>query len=297
MWRRAFSLVELLVVIGIVAVLVGLLLPAVQRVREAAARARCQNHLHQIGLAAHAYHDLYGLLPKGCRSLEGRKPDPMRRSSWLLPLTPNLEQAALWQVAQEAYRADPNPFNNPPHTPLATPVKVFSCPSDGRPDAPQFAERSKKLVGLTSYLGVAGTTNAAKDGVLFADSKVRFGDVSDGTGHTLLAGERPPSPDAHYGWWYAGLGQDGFGSADSILGVREPNRLPVNSDSLCGPGEYPFGPSSLGDPCGMFHFWSPHPDGANFLFCDGSVRFLSYTANGILPALASRAGGETVEIP
>ena len=83
-----------------------------------------------------------------------------------------------------------------------------------------------------------------------------------------------------------------------VLGVREPNLLPIVSGSPCGPGNYPFvAASGFRDPCGMFHFWSPHSGGANFGFADGSVRFLAYSANEIMPALATRAGGEVVDLP
>lgn len=129
--------------------------------------------------------------------------------------------------------------------------------------------------------------------MLFQDSAVRFGDVSDGLSNTLLLGERPPSADLQLGWWYAGTGQLNTGSGEMILGVRDHNLLPVMSGSPCGPGAWPFqGAGGFSDPCGTFHFWSPHGGGANFAGCDGSVRFVQYSANDLLPALASRAGGE-----
>jgi prepilin-type processing-associated H-X9-DG protein len=85
---------------------------------------------------------------------------------------------------------------------------------------------------------------------------------------------------------------------DMVLGVREPNLLPIVSGSPCGPGNYPFvAASGVNDPCGKFHFWSLHSGGANFAFADGSVRFLRYSANDIMPALATRAGGEVVAVP
>jgi prepilin-type N-terminal cleavage/methylation domain-containing protein len=292
-----FTAVELLLVIAIIGVILGLLLPAVQRARDAAARAQCQNNLRQLGLAAHSYHDIYLVLPKGFRATGGSPPDPMPFSSWLLALLPHLQQVALWQAAQVAYEADPSPFDNPPHTAIDTVVRVFLCPSDGRIVQPQLAQRENRLVAFTSYLGVCGTQCSKGDGVIYPDSRTRFGDITDGLSNTLLAGERPPSPDFQYGWWYAGTGQDQRGSADFILGVREPNLLPVGTGSPCGPGSYPFGPSSFYDPCGMFHYWSPHTGGASFLFVDAAVRFVPYSANDVMPALATRSGGETVDLP
>ena len=98
--------------------------------------------------------------------------------------------------------------------------------------------------------------------------------------------------------WQSLLSWDYTGSAEMILGVREQNLLPIVSGSKCGPGAWPYQPAAgFDDPCGVFHFWSPHPGGANFAFCDGSVRFLPYSADTILPALATRAGGEVVTLP
>jgi prepilin-type N-terminal cleavage/methylation domain-containing protein/prepilin-type processing-associated H-X9-DG protein len=302
MWRRrssrpGFTLVELVVCIGIVAVLVGIIVPAVQNAREASFRARCQNNLRQLGVAAHTYHDLHGVLPKGHRQLAGAAPDPMFDSGWLLSLMPFLEQDGAYQTAVAAYHADRIPFDNPPHVGMTTVVPVLLCPSDGRITEPQLAPIQKFFVTFTSYMGVAGTQCRKKDGVLFDDSQIRFADVTDGTSTTLLAGERPPSSDFQFGWWYAGDGQDGTGSIEFILGVLEPNLQPVMSGSPCGPGTYSFGPSRFNDPCGKFHYWSPHPGGANFLFVDGGVHFLSYDVQSILPALATRAGNESVMVP
>jgi prepilin-type processing-associated H-X9-DG protein len=112
-----------------------------------------------------------------------------------------------------------------------------------------------------------------------------------------VAGERPPSADFWYGWWYAGFGQAGTGSGDMLLGVRERNRGGYIYTYFCAPGPYSFSPGRFDNQCDLFHFWSPHPGGAHFLFGDGSARFLGYAADPILPALATRAGGEVAALP
>jgi len=104
------------------------------------------------------------------------------------------------------------------------------------------------------------------------------------------------SADFWYGWWYAGFGQRGTGSADLLLGVRERN-VGGGYVSSCPPGPYHFQPGCVDQQCDLFHFWRLHPGGAHFLYADGSVHFLTYEADRVLPALATRAGGEVVELP
>ena len=294
---RAFTLIELLVAIGVIAILIGLTLAAVQRVREAAARAKCQNNIRQLALALHQYHDANGTFPQGHRPLSLFRQQPL--SGWSLSILPYLEQQALYDQAQAAYRTSFIPFRNPPHLGLSTVVAAFICPSDGRIATAQVSLRTNTLAAFTSYLGVAGTDAVtARNGMLFQASRTGFADIADGSSNTLLLGERPPSADFQFGWWYAGAGQRLTGSADIVLGVREPNLQLITVGSPCGPGNYPFMPATgLNDPCGMFHFWSPHPGGANFAFADGSVRFLRYSADSIMPALSTRAGGEVVALP
>jgi prepilin-type processing-associated H-X9-DG protein len=172
-----------------------------------------------------------------------------------------------------------------------TVVPLFLCPADGRAAQAQFAQHEKITVAVTSYLGVEGKDLDTLGGVLYRDSRVRIADISDGTSQSLFAGERPPSTDFEFGWWYAGEGQRLSGSAEMVLGVEEQNVLPVTKGS-CAPGVYTYEAGSTKNQCDMFHFWSLHLSGANFLFCDGSEHFLAYSAAPIMPALASRAGGE-----
>jgi prepilin-type processing-associated H-X9-DG protein len=287
--RTALTLIELLVVIGIIAVLVGLLLPAVQKVRMAAARTQCVNHLHQMGLALHAYHDAHISFPPGVSVDGGRAQEPFL--SWQARLLPYLGEEPLWREVQGAFRQDRSFLNIPPHTHRGTVVSTFTCPVDARTLRP-----STKLglpVAFTAYLGVSGHDSNELDGVLFIDSRVRHADITDGVSNTLMAGERPPSADERFGWWYAGWGQDKDGSAEVVLGVTDFNI----AHPLCPRGPYRFGQGRVDNPCDTFHYWSLHPGGAHFLFADGSARFLSYSAHPLMPALATRAGGEVAVHP
>lgn len=286
---RAFTLVELLVVLAILGVLFGLTLSAIQRARETASRTSCANNLRQIGLALHQYHDVNRVLPPGTRLY----PDPYPFLAWCARLLPYLEQQPMWLLTQQDYAQDPNFAGPPPHTGLTTREPVFLCPSEPRSHG--IIEPNGWDVAFTHYLGVSGLTSATHDGLLYLDSSVSFSAITDGTSNTLMVGERPASPDNFFGWWYAGVGQEWNGSADSILGVadyRTTFRTPT-----CPYGPYSFGPGNDMNPCDTFHFWSHHSGGAQFLMADGSVRFLSYAAQALMPALASRAGGEAVELP
>jgi prepilin-type processing-associated H-X9-DG protein len=219
--------------------------------------------------------------------------------SWLTRLLPYLEQQPLYDRALRDYARQPI-FSVPPegHANLATPVAVFTCPSGDRSTGRAYyptLQPEPFPVAFTWYLGVSGTNSVDKDGVLFVNSAVRFADVRDGLSNTLLAGERAPSPDNRLGWWYAGVGMwHSGGGGDSFLGVRELRDAVILP--MCAPSPTSFRPGRLDDMCDVVHFWSLHPGGANFAFADGSVRFLSYSADTILPALATRAGGEVVSI-
>jgi prepilin-type processing-associated H-X9-DG protein len=211
--------------------------------------------------------------------------------TWDARLLPWLEQEPLWRNVQNAFQTD-RWFPAPAHDGnRAVVLTVFLCPATDR--TLDWAKPEEFAVAFSHYLGVSGVRH--DEGVLFADSRVRLGDVADGVSNTLMVGERPPSADGRFGWWYAGVGQEMDGSSDSYSAVRQVN-VTFRAPS-CPTGPYHFQAGSETDSCSMFHFWSQHSGGAHFLFCDGSVHFLSYAADQVMPALASRTGGEVVEVP
>jgi prepilin-type processing-associated H-X9-DG protein len=279
--RFAYTLIELIVIIAILAVLIGLLLPAVQKVRGAAARMQCGSNLKQIALAAHLYHDGHDKFPPGTRA---DKSEAYPELNWSVRLLPYVEQDAAWNEVVADYQRDRDPFTaSPPHTNKARVFKTFSCPADWRTStAWTVTNFGTSRVSLLSYLGNSGTGTGTKDGVI---------------SNTLLFLERPPSADLWYGWFYDGVGQDGHGALDSVIGARERNVLTPPRYRSCGNGPFPFQNARIDDICSLLHSWSLHTGGANVAFADGSVRFLSYSADSILPALSSRAGGETVSLP
>lgn len=287
--RPAYSLVEVIVVIGILSLLLALLLPAVQRVREAANRMRCSNNLRQIGIALHHYHNDYGRFPSG--TAPGRQGELYPYMSWMTRLLPYVEETNAWRLAEEEYADQKNPFR-PQHTLLSRPMTLYNCPSDERVRVPQLTHLGH-LVALTSYQGVSGTAYDQSDGVLFMDSQIRLEDIVDGSSQTIVVGERPPSPDFWFGWWYAGYGVLGTGTLDHVLGAAEKNPG-WRYVEHCPRGPYSFRAGDTKEMCDVFHFWSLHSGGAHFLFGDGTVRFLSYHAANVLPALATRANGEVV---
>jgi prepilin-type N-terminal cleavage/methylation domain-containing protein len=199
--RGAFTLPELIVVLVIVAVLLALAASAVQAARERARRLQCQANLRNLGLALHGYHDANGAFPPALSTGA-----PPRYLSWLARALPYVEQDALWRDALQAARANPWPWANPPH-PTDRVVALFTCPDDPRAAAAVVPANIRVglatgrttdvrvSVALTSYLGASGTDLRSRDGILFANSRVRATAVTDGLSHTLLVGERPASAD------------------------------------------------------------------------------------------------------
>lgn len=295
--RGAVSLVEVLIVIGLIGLLVGLLLPAVQSAREAAARIGCTNNLRQIGLACHHYHDAQGSLPPVYADVF--KPKYSYLLGWPVLLLPYMEQEPLWRQTWGAYLIDPYSWHNPPHMGLATVIPTYVCPTDGRLTIP-ITDEQGYTAAYWSYQGVMGGTTA--DGALREFRGVRFSEILDGTSQTLLVGERPPPGKFLAGSWYTfAIADPSWGEDSDFFGYSFArfHAMPVYWEHNWGDcrGPFQFGPGRVDNPCDFYHFWSRHPGGANFVFADGSVRYLSYSTVSVMKDLATRSGGEVVTVP
>lgn len=304
--RRGHTLTEVLVVIAIIGILLALLMPAVLQSMAAADRLSCENNLKQLSLALHSFHDANRSFPPGhdvrqrpwaAADHTGYKP----YWSWMALTMPFYEQTALYDEAitwaqsgtieEDRWWPWGNRDGTPPNPAFGTLNRVAQCPTDRRTFVVQDALGIR--VALTSYLGISGLrADGAGDrsGVLYYNERVRFADIIDGVSNTLLIGERPPSADLHYGWWFAGAGYDrppGSGAGDVVMGVREVGFAEYRE---CPPARVGLRKGQSGDPCADAAFWSFHHGGANFAMADGSIRFMIYDGNEVLPALATRNG-------
>ena len=313
--RQAFTLIELLVVIAIIAVLIGLLLPAVQKVREAAARMSCTNNLKQLGLAAHSYHDTHLSFPSGLHQF--RANNAFTGNTFLLPF---MEQDSLFRMWDFAI-----PINNnnsrARDARTATVIKSYVCPSDQLLDNPfeittGNAGHSLGWHGATSYVGNYGTksyypgdSDMKPDGVFYMtgpngnpanQNPAKMGHVMDGLSNTLLFGERhhwdptfdalpdtPTCKEYPIRHWSAWGWTGGFKGTGHVLGS---SRVPINyripvGTTICLPEKDKR----------LNAFGSGHTGGANFCFGDGSVRFLPDSLPLItLQQLSTKAGSEVI---
>ncbi|MBA4191922.1 MAG: prepilin-type cleavage/methylation domain-containing protein [Planctomycetaceae bacterium] len=296
--RRAFTLIELLVVIAIIAILIGLLLPAVQKVREAAARMKCQNQLRQIALALHNHHDARGVFPSGtqstvpgdmgtgCSTGQGET-NQKGRAPWSVMILPYLEQQN--QFALFDLNASFNGLlndNNQGGT-GAAPQSVnvdqqkkanaaYQCPSDPRSNPTSWHTNYVAVQGGGATAQCVGSHASGQwynNGVLYHNSRTRLTDITDGTTNTLLVGENRNGAGPEAG--VSTLGGQSVTYAvswASTARITSTANIPVNQSAAADPIN---APSSSG---WNRTFSSRHIGGANFARCDGSVQFLS---NGI----------------
>ena len=299
--RAAFTLVELLVVIAIIGALVALLLPAVQSAREAARRMKCQNHLKQIGLGLHNYHDVHGGLPPG-----GMATPPTTATTandglgFHVLLLPYVEQDALFRQfnGSQTYIVAPNRDLG------AVKMVMYLCPSainlytenageNAATGAKGWTTHYHGNMGpndlATNRYEVIQSTNGgqARQGVLGRDTKTRLAEITDGTSNTFLVGEtswtrgNPVANVVGYRVWHRGCNTAGQLACGSCRNVANG----LNTIWAGGGGTAAYN---------NFSFGSIHPSATNFLFCDASTRAISNnTSLGVLLATASRDGGET----
>src|SRR5262245_29026277 len=313
--RGAFTLIELLVVIAIIAILIGLLLPAVQMAREAARRMSCANNLKQVALAAHNFHDSKGRFPTGVRLPVDVGGVPSMGTNLWVQLLPFFEQRNLyerWDYVDNRNNVSPGKAAT-----QAQVIKILICPSDALPE--RVVQLSSALTptwawgfyGMSSYGGNAGRRSVqtggppnfpllTRDGIFTFDSNTRLADLTDGPSNTLLIGERyhhdvefavrqpivwpGSSPLTTWGRWGYVANAGASGNITLSTPVRINFRVPANGDLSAVENR-------------VCAFGSGHPGGANFAFADGSVRFVHDTIRlTTLQALSTRAGGEADNI-
>jgi prepilin-type processing-associated H-X9-DG protein/prepilin-type N-terminal cleavage/methylation domain-containing protein len=308
--HAALTLVEVIVVLAIIGILMALILPAVQKARAAADSAACLNNLRRIGVALHSHLAAQRLFPPQSPLLNDSPGAPFSYEGigWCVYILPHVEQDNLWSLVERAYQQDPHPWTPPHMVPLATVVPLYVCPADWRLLSPQ-ADRSgltKGTVGaFTSYVGMTGHADAPMSGMFSRRPGVRPAEIRDGLSNTIAIGERPPPDSFGIGWWYT---THPFRNVQGATDFEVPADIGINpSDPNCRgvstewPGKglvslYFFSEGSLDNDCDRYHYWSLHAGGANFLFVDGSARFLSYAACFQLRYFATIAGNEIIAV-
>jgi len=298
---RAFTLVELLVVIAIIAVLIGLLLPAVQAAREAGRRSSCQNNLRQCGLAIQGYVTARNVFPPSSNSGFGQgvwsysdtnAADPaVRLHSFAGLILPYAEANEVF----DAIRYDVSSLAPANRAAAAIILPTYRCPSYTGSGfsrealytalSPSFAIRNYAGMGARTVLGLSGAT--APEGVMFPQSKIGFRDITDGTSKTLLLAETR-EPDAAV--WIDGT--------TASLSARFMAPFPPQfAGSTIAINHQPYFQGGM-FPNSIHQTWGPsseHVGGANHLVCDGSVRFIAQTIEvTTYDALVTRNGNEIV---
>ncbi len=278
--RPGFTLIELLVVIAIIAILVALLLPAVQQAREAARRTQCKNNLMQIVLALHNYEMAHECLPPG--SVDANRPirsEPKGyHYSWIVQLLPYLDQASTFQHFDGTLGVY-DVANLPPRK---VPIRTLMCPS---------LTTAPDVVGVTTYAGCHHDVEAPIDidnnGVLFLNSCVRNRDILDGVSNTIFVGEITDIPPG-LGW------ASGTRAALRNAGGGIPGPLASGQAPQPRPNAAPVAPDAVLLQVGGFS--GRHNNAAQFAIGDGSVRQINSNINPkTLQNLANRADGELPE--
>ena len=291
--RFGFTLIELLVVIAIIAILIGLLLPAVQQAREAARRASCVNNLKQLGLALQNYHESHNTFPPGYVSnFDAGGNDTGPGWGWGAMILSEIDQGPLRSTVRFESPIE-NPVNS---TPRITLIIGWTCPSDVAQKTWVAMTRDKLGNPLTTicsvasanYVGVFGIPEPGidGDGIFFRNSRVGIRDISDGSSRTLLVGERSQKWCVA-SWVGAVTGSHLFPPTGSpAVPLVENASGTILGHTFEGP------PNSDGLECNCFS--SLHVGGANFVFADGHVQFLSTSMDkATFRALSTRAGSET----
>jgi prepilin-type N-terminal cleavage/methylation domain-containing protein len=293
--RQAFTLIELLVVIAIIGVLIALLLPAVQKAREAANRVKCQNNLHQIGIALHLYHGDHGYFPSGY-IWKPTLPDVPTHTdpgwSWIALMLPYIEQDNMHRQINFG-SAVGDPSNEWVRTTI---LSLFVCPTDPRTGLFQVPTSTGLLINAAtnSYaacyggLGEIGLEPGTGDGIFYRNSRTRFADITDGTSNTFAVGERA-ARFAKTPW--VGAISDGLVNVEPDAPVGRPEVQLAAVQLLAHAGGHPLNDnrSDADD------FWTPHIGTGFFLFADGSVRPVSIQTDvTVINALATRRGGEII---
>lgn len=294
--RRGFTLVELLVVIAIIAILIGLLVPAVQEVRASAARTHCQNNMKQLGLAAHNYHDTFRVLPPAVGP-GAPQPNPLNYTTYNGQMT-NMDP---WLRHILGYVERQNSTES-------TIVTIYACPADPLYWEGFLDPSATPYHALTSYLAVSGhniytaSNTAAQQGVMIEYQRLPISKILDGTSNTLLIAERPffkgqpiLGSTWAWGWW------DSYDAGDVSIGLKNSDILYLTDPVPCAtPMYFDPGPSFIHtgvaeEQCHANHPWSYHRGGANFVLADGSVRFFSHAARLILVDMSTKSGNETFD--
>lgn len=287
--RLGFTLIELLVVIAIIGILVGLLIAAVQKTREAASRMSCQNNLKQIGLALHSYHDEYGRLPAGYEYLS----DPAgnaRGFGWAARILPHLEQTNLYRQ----FNFEAPIWDSTNEVPRMQLLNAFICPSDPKAEGDYVLMGAEKYA-VGNYVANFGPGDMDADaddrrGVFSRNSKTRFADIIDGLSNTFFAGERINGPfrentkhgvHVTYETTWAGAVREITDPTDDHphMVLFQTGHLPnaIDSDDR--------------------DISTPHSSGGQFLLGDGSVHFLNESISyGVYQSLGTRAGSEQISI-